>query len=67
MKHVTYVMRYQHGSITVTRHFKSINEVMEHYNFIENQISGVQVEKLTTTRKDLTNLLNRLEGTKTSA
>lgn len=61
MKHVTYVMRYQHGSITVTRHFKSINEVMEHYNFIENQITGVQVEKLTTTRKDLTNLLNRLE------
>lgn len=61
MKHVTYVMRYQHGSVTVTRHFKTLDEVMRYYRDIEKQASGVQVEKLTTTRQDLTNLLNRLE------
>lgn len=58
--HTTYVARYKHGNITITRHFKESHELHKYLSDIWQQASDIQVEKLVTTRTPMPKLVQRL-------
>jgi hypothetical protein len=58
--HTTYVMRYHHGSVTITRHFKAIHEVMQHLREIQAEAGQIEIEKLVTTRTPMSKFIERL-------